>query len=185
MRETWVRPLGREDPLEEVMVTHSSILAWRIPMDRAWQATSPPGGKESDRQGSHRFRSPFRLVLKGPESQHRRIPGARGKLSLWREKATNPRRYLNEQGWLGFSKTGNFVSFSCVTEQEAFSSRLKIQNHSELAGCTKTGGRPSLASAFKEACLTLRLKRRFLEPDTVQFFQGSHAPSPGLQLPGP
>ena len=32
--------LGREDPLEEGMATHSSILAWRIPMDRgAWWAT--------------------------------------------------------------------------------------------------------------------------------------------------
>ena len=31
MRETWVRSLGWEDPLEEEMVTHSSILAWRIP----------------------------------------------------------------------------------------------------------------------------------------------------------
>ena len=40
MRETWVRSLGQEDPLEEGMATHSSILAWRIPMDRgAWQAT--------------------------------------------------------------------------------------------------------------------------------------------------
>ena len=29
--ETWVRSLGREDPLEKQMVTHSSILAWRIP----------------------------------------------------------------------------------------------------------------------------------------------------------
>ena len=27
----WVRPLGGEDPLEEGMATHSSILAWRIP----------------------------------------------------------------------------------------------------------------------------------------------------------
>ena len=40
MEETWVRSLGWEDPLEEEMVTHSSILAWRIPMDReAWPAT--------------------------------------------------------------------------------------------------------------------------------------------------
>ena len=30
MRETWVRSLGWEDPLEEGMATHSSILAWRI-----------------------------------------------------------------------------------------------------------------------------------------------------------
>ena len=39
MQETWVRSLGWEDPLEEGMATHSSILAWRTPMDRgAWQA---------------------------------------------------------------------------------------------------------------------------------------------------
>ena len=31
MRETWVRYLGWEDPLEEGMATHSNILAWRIP----------------------------------------------------------------------------------------------------------------------------------------------------------
>ena len=40
MQETWVQSLGWEDPLEEGMATHSSILAWRIPIDReAWQAT--------------------------------------------------------------------------------------------------------------------------------------------------
>ena len=40
MRETWIRSLGWEDSLEEGMATHSSILGWRIPMDRgAWQAT--------------------------------------------------------------------------------------------------------------------------------------------------
>ena len=40
MRETWIQSLGWEDPLEEDMATHSSILACRIPMDRgAWQAT--------------------------------------------------------------------------------------------------------------------------------------------------
>ena len=45
MYETWVRYLGWEDPLEEVMATHSSILAWRILMDRgAWWA--PWGLKE-------------------------------------------------------------------------------------------------------------------------------------------
>ena len=38
MQETWVWSLGREDPLEKGMATHSSILAWRIP----W--TEEPGG---------------------------------------------------------------------------------------------------------------------------------------------
>ena len=39
MWETWVLSLGWEDSLEKEMATHSSILAWRIPMDRgAWWA---------------------------------------------------------------------------------------------------------------------------------------------------
>ena len=38
MQETWVQPLGQEDPLEEEMATHSSILAWEIPR------TEEPGG---------------------------------------------------------------------------------------------------------------------------------------------
>ena len=41
MQETWVRSLGWEDPLEEGMATHFSILAWRIP----W--TEEPGGLQS------------------------------------------------------------------------------------------------------------------------------------------
>ena len=50
VQETWVQLLGWEDPLEEdhSRATHSSILAWRISMDReAWQA-SPWGLKELD-----------------------------------------------------------------------------------------------------------------------------------------
>ena len=40
MQETCVQSLGWEDPLEEGRATHSSILAWRIPMDRGvWWAT--------------------------------------------------------------------------------------------------------------------------------------------------
>ena len=50
MWEIWVGSLGWKDPQEECMATHSSTLAWRIPMDRgAWRATvSPWGHKESD-----------------------------------------------------------------------------------------------------------------------------------------
>ena len=44
MQETWVQFLGWEDPLEGGMSTHSSVLAWRIPMNRgAWQAAVPYG----------------------------------------------------------------------------------------------------------------------------------------------
>ena len=39
VKETQVQSLGWEDPLEKGMATHSSILAWRIPLDRgAWWA---------------------------------------------------------------------------------------------------------------------------------------------------
>ena len=46
MQETWVRPLGQEDPLEKAMATHSRTLAWKIP----W--TEEPGGLQS--MGSQR-----------------------------------------------------------------------------------------------------------------------------------
>ena len=41
MQETWVQSLVREDPLENEMATHSSILAWEIP----WM--EEPGGLQS------------------------------------------------------------------------------------------------------------------------------------------
>ena len=48
MQETWIQSLGREDPLEKEMATHSGIPAWRIP----W--TEEPGGLQS--MGSQRLR---------------------------------------------------------------------------------------------------------------------------------
>ena len=39
MQETWVLSLGWEDSLEKGMATYSSILVWRIPMDRGAQST--------------------------------------------------------------------------------------------------------------------------------------------------
>ena len=43
--ETWIQYLSWENPLEEGLATHSSILAWRIAMGReAWQATILPMG---------------------------------------------------------------------------------------------------------------------------------------------
>ena len=43
-RETWVRSLGWEDPLEKGTATHSSVLAWRIP----WTVQSMGSQRESD-----------------------------------------------------------------------------------------------------------------------------------------
>ena len=58
MRETRVRSLGREDPLEKAMAIHSSTLAWKIPWmeepDRL-QGYSPWGLKESDMTGRLHF----------------------------------------------------------------------------------------------------------------------------------
>ena len=48
LRETWVRSLGRQDPLEKEMATHSSTLAWKIP----WM--EKPSGLQS--MGSQRVR---------------------------------------------------------------------------------------------------------------------------------
>ena len=48
MWETWVRSLGREDPLEKEMATHSSILAWRIPWTEELGGLQSMGRKESD-----------------------------------------------------------------------------------------------------------------------------------------
>ena len=48
MQETSIQSLGWEDPLEKGVATHSSIFAWRIPMDRSLVGYSPWGCKESD-----------------------------------------------------------------------------------------------------------------------------------------
>ena len=48
MQETWVQSLGREDPLEEEMATHSSILAWRILWTEEPGRLQFMGSQESD-----------------------------------------------------------------------------------------------------------------------------------------
>ena len=47
--ETWVRSLGREDPLEKEMVTHSRILAWRISWIEEPGRLQSMGSQDSDR----------------------------------------------------------------------------------------------------------------------------------------
>ena len=56
-QDTWVRSLDQEDPLEQVMATHSSTLAWRIPWTEESGRLSSRGRKESDtteRLSTHR-----------------------------------------------------------------------------------------------------------------------------------
>ena len=45
MRDTWVRSLGQEDPLETAMATHSSILAWKIPWTEEPGRLQPTGSQ--------------------------------------------------------------------------------------------------------------------------------------------
>ena len=44
MQETWLQSLDWEDPLEEGMATHSSILAWRILVEPGGRRREEPGG---------------------------------------------------------------------------------------------------------------------------------------------
>ena len=48
MQETWVQSLDLEDPIEEEMATHSSILAWRTPWTEEPGGLQSTGHKESD-----------------------------------------------------------------------------------------------------------------------------------------
>ena len=50
MQEKWVRSLGREDPLEKEMATHSSILAWEIPRTEEPGGLQPVGSQKSQTQ---------------------------------------------------------------------------------------------------------------------------------------
>ena len=78
VQETRVRSLGREDPLEEEMATHSSILAWKNPMDRdACQATVPGVTKSQTRLSMHRHSNNINTCFVGLETDpvHHRVRG--------------------------------------------------------------------------------------------------------------
>ena len=51
MRETWVRSLGREDPLEKEMAIHSIILAWKIPWTEEPDRLQSMGSQRVGQQG--------------------------------------------------------------------------------------------------------------------------------------
>ena len=77
MRETWVQSLGLEDPLEEDMATHSSILAWKIP----W--TEKPWGLQS--MGLQRVRHDWAMKHACTQSSYEvspRAPSSRDALEM-------------------------------------------------------------------------------------------------------
>ena len=80
MQETWVRSLGQEDPLEEEMATHASVLAWRIP----W--TEEPGGLQS--AGSQRVKHDQVTKHTQPEGIGAWGEGAMGTLQVEIEKTS-------------------------------------------------------------------------------------------------
>ena len=59
-QEKQVLSLGQEDPLEEVMATHFSILAWRIPWTGAWQAIVHRVAKSQTRLKGLKAHSPWK-----------------------------------------------------------------------------------------------------------------------------
>ena len=65
MRDTWVPSLGREDPLENEMATHSSILAWRIPWVEESGGLQSTGSQSRTRLSDFTFTFSLRLSLVG------------------------------------------------------------------------------------------------------------------------
>ena len=64
MWKTWIQSLGWEDPLEKGMATHSSNVAWRIPMDRgAWWATVHRVAKSRTRLSDYAQTSCFKCTV--------------------------------------------------------------------------------------------------------------------------
>ena len=102
MQVMWVQSLGREDPLEEEMATHSSVLAWRIP----W--TEEPGGlrsRGSQRVGHNRATNSFASL---PPL------GSKASLSHWVWADHSPKKYsdplfLEGASWQAMQWTGRGV----------------------------------------------------------------------------
>ena len=81
VRETQVRSLGWEDPLEKEMATHTSTLTWKIPWTEELVGYSPWGRKELDMTEQlhfHFLKSQVALVIKNPlpvqERKELRVP---------------------------------------------------------------------------------------------------------------
>ena len=104
MQETWVWSLVWEDPLEKSTATHSSILAWRIPMDKeAWRLQSI---------GSQRVRHDW--ATKQHSSHQRRIPTI-----IW--KGPSFSNYLCEDRFSSYTST-----------KTTYSNRLNIETDTSL-----------------------------------------------------
>ena len=90
MQETWVRSLGWEDPLQEGMATLSSILAWRIPVDRGGGGLRSIGSQRATEWLSTEFLCTVLLEETFVQAQalQRRVPGPR--LLTWSADPARP-----------------------------------------------------------------------------------------------
>ena len=134
MQETPVQPLGWEDPLEKEMATHSSILAWRIPMEGgAWWAiwsmvyfaTKPP---VLFCVNSHRWVPPH-LLRSGIEG-HRCLGLTFSQCTRARESGSFSSDSPEE---LPFPDTAKLLHKAEGTPEEGFSWRLSPEKHRK--GC--------------------------------------------------
>ena len=107
MRETWVRSLGREDPLEKEMATHSSILAWRIPWTKSLVGYSPQGRKKSD--------TAERLYLAFEKQLNFDL-----NLSNQMSNANKAMRVIREKKRLNFSKNVVGANLTCERARQSF-----------------------------------------------------------------
>ena len=82
MRETWVRSLGWEDPLEKEMATHSSIFSWRIPWTEAPGGLQSTGHKESNTTERLHFTFMFLTHMNGFDKNTKR----KDKVSHYKDK---------------------------------------------------------------------------------------------------
>ena len=74
---TWIQPLGREDPLEEGLATHSSVLAWRIPWTEECGGLQFVGPQRARHDQSHHRRARSHLRAPG-EADFRLEPSSAG-----------------------------------------------------------------------------------------------------------
>ena len=107
MRETWVRSLGWEDPLEKATATHSSILAWRIPWtEEPGRLYSPWGCKELDTTK----RLSLAQLLITREDCHKIVFWKRRQSFVWNEQALLPENTTGLEDCFAFGECCFFSS---------------------------------------------------------------------------
>ena len=160
MQETWetrVQSLGREDPLEKEMATCSSILAWRIAMDRgAWQPAYSPWGHNELYMTEHAhtgfLRSECQPWLRSCLTWPVRWPGQRQKWNCGPPTAPAPQF----GPWRATEGSGHWwpvLGVGCVEETLQWSGIWALHGAGETGGC---GQRLGCGRCCVSLCPSLR-----------------------------